>query len=244
MKSALYFCRVMHRRVQPEYSFRHPIYMFLLDLDEVAASHSRLLAFNRAGLFSFRDSDHFRFAPGDSRSTREKVGAFLGERPEKIFLLTNLRVLGYTFNPVSFFFCEMQDGRTEVLVEVNNTYGEQKPFLVNAGTASLQQKNFYVSPFIRHDRSFYFSLQRPAASLRINISAVSAGGNLIMKGILTGRAAPLTARGLLTAFFRYPFVTLKIIALIHWHAFRLYMKGVPHFGKAETDQKLKELNHV
>jgi DUF1365 family protein len=242
--SSLYTARVMHHRFSPEYRFNHSVCMFLLDLDEMAKGTPWLLGFNRPGLFTFRDKDHFRFRRDRALSTRQKVDEYFGERPLRVQLLTNLRILGYTFNPVSFYFCDFSDGRTEVLVEVNNTYGEQKPYLVRANTPDVQQKSFYVSPFIRHDRSFRFRIARPGRTLRIEISAVSADNRLIMKGVLAGRQQNLSNTALAAAFLRFPFVTLKIIALIHWHALRLYWKGVPHFGKAETDQKLKELNNV
>lgn len=231
--SSLYFCRLMHHRLEPEYRFRHSLCIFLIDLDETRFD-SWLLGLNRAALFSFRDEDHFRFTDQAGLTTRQKVDRFLGERPERVELLTNLRVAGYTFNPVSFYFCHFNDGRTEVLVEVNNTYGEQKPFLVRAGQPLTHTKDFYVSPFIRHDRSFRFKISKPSGRLAVEISAVTAEGRLILKGVLCGRRREISSWSVLGAFLRYPFYTLRIIALIHWHAFRLYLKGVPHFAKAES----------
>jgi DUF1365 family protein len=36
----------------------------------------------------------------------------------------------------------------------------------------------------------------------------------------------LTDRGLLQMLVRHPFVTQKTIGMIHWHAFRLWLRGV------------------
>ncbi len=43
----------------------------------------------------------------------------------EIWLQTFPRVLGYVFNPVSFWLCHDRDGLLRaVLAEVNNTFGE------------------------------------------------------------------------------------------------------------------------
>ena len=42
-----------------------------------------------------------------------------------MFVLTHLHYLGYSFNPISLYYCYGEDGRVnKVLAEVNNTFGE------------------------------------------------------------------------------------------------------------------------
>ncbi|MCE9599187.1 MAG: DUF1365 domain-containing protein [Spirochaetia bacterium] len=247
MKSSVYICRLKHTRTRPEYSFSHNIYMLALDLDEIAGNAPALLGFNRANVFSFRDRDHFRFESGTVQSTRTRINEYFQALnraiPTNVLLLTNLRVFGYVFNPVSFYFCTFESDRPAILVEVNNTYGEQKPFLLDHLPQS-RRKNFYVSPFIRNDMNFYFHIRKPSSNLRIEISSQTSDQKTIMRGTIAGIQKRLSTIRLLGLLFQFPFLTLRIIALIHWHALRLYLKGVPHFSKKQSDAQLRENQNV
>ena len=75
-------------------------------------------------------------------------------------LVTNLRVLGYVFNPASFFLCRDAAGELRVVVvEVHNTYGERHLYTLRAGErrrrgppfVGSMDKAFFVSPFIDID---------------------------------------------------------------------------------------------
>ncbi|MGA6932448.1 MAG: DUF1365 family protein, partial [Pseudolabrys sp.] len=48
----------------------------------------------------------------------------------------------------------------------------------------------------------------------------------VMNALLTGARRDLTDRNLLNVFLAIPFVTLKVIAAIHWEALRLWLKGI------------------
>jgi DUF1365 family protein len=56
---------------------------------------------------------------------------------------------------------------------------------------------------------------------------------------LHGPARPLRDRTLAWFAVKYPLLTLQVITLIHWHALRLYLKGLPWFRKAarRADQR-------
>lgn len=254
--SSLYDVSIYHKRyVHTSNAFRYRMFLFALDLDELAGLPRRLAGFgvNRFNLFSFYNRDHFKWRPdaGDAtpRELVERQLADLGAafKPARITLVTSLRILGYVFNPVSFFYCYDGDDRLRyVLAEVNNTYLEQKPFLVemDAGaqtTRALAQKNFYVSPFIRYDTDFSFVFQRPGERLYVRIDSL-ASNELILKAVLSGERRPLTARALLSAFARFPFATLRVIYLIHRQALRLWLRKTPYFGKAWSDEKIQETN--
>ena len=51
---------------------------------------------------------------------------------------------------------------------------------------------------------------------------------------LTGERKPLTNLNLIWYGIRFPFITLKIITLIHWNAIRLWLKKIPYHKKAEN----------
>ena len=81
-------------------------------------------AVNRRGLVSFHDRDHF-----DGGPVKQEVLRLAGDpRIERVLCLTQLRVLGYVFNPVSFYWCYRGDGTLScVVAELNNTFGERLP---------------------------------------------------------------------------------------------------------------------
>ena len=127
--------------------------------------------------------------------------------------------------------------RSEVsVVQVGNTFGELKPYLVPLGAGQFRvrvPKHFYVSPFSDLDLAFDFRLDPPGERLRVLIDDYS-GETKTLVSSLTGKHLALTLGNLLLLTIKYPLVTLKIIALIHWEAFRLWLKGIPH--------RLKEAN--
>jgi len=136
MPSSLYNCRVFHNRLSPRpYRFTSRLFMWHLDLDEVDALCRSItfLSHNRFNLYSFRDDDHLHLGHPTLRANIEAYLKREGvrEHPARITLLTNLRTFGHVFNPVSFFFChDAQDQPLAVIVEVHNTFGELKPFLL------------------------------------------------------------------------------------------------------------------
>ena len=241
MNSCLYECRVMHHRLSPrEYHFEHRIFLFSLDLDEVDDIAKKVWGFghNTRAIYAFNDRDHL--APG-AHPVRQKVMAFIREQgasipgDARIQLITLPRVLGYIFNPVSFYFIYTSGGDPLCsVIEVGNTFREIKPFLASRlhGTEFHLRtpKHFYVSPFSSLDTEFDFRLRLPGGRLDIHIHDYLAG-QLTLVSSLIGSRSPLTSGQLAWFSLKYPFITLKVIFLIHWHAFVLWLKRFPFFAK-------------
>jgi DUF1365 family protein len=169
----------------------------------------------------------------------------------RVVLLTLPRVFGYLFNPVSFYFCFDRAGEpVAALAEVTNTFREMKPFVLGpdcrapaaagAGFTMRTPKHFYVSPFTDMDVAFDFTLRVPADRLAIQIDDYTAGARTLTSA-LTGTRRPLTDRALAWFTLKYPLITLRVIALIHWHALRLYLKRVPWFRKAARPAEQRDL---
>jgi DUF1365 family protein len=240
--SCLYECTVMHRRIHPrEHQFLYRIFLFLLDLDELPALQAEIPLFSvdNPNLYSLRKEDYFQFSSG---GLRENIGIFLEsegfhEKPHRIRLLTLPRLLGYTFNPVSIFFCDDEAGQPLVsVIQVGNTFGELKPFLVpleNGRFHARKPKNFYVSPFSGLDLAFDFRFDLPGNRLGVWIDDY-AGEQKTLISTLTGSREELTTGNLARLSVKYPLVTLKVILLIHWEALRLWRKRVPHHRKEEA----------
>jgi hypothetical protein len=157
----------------------------------------------------------------------------------QITLVTNLRVLGYVFNPASFYLCRDGDGRLEaVIVEVHNTHGERHLYTLRpaggngeAFSASMD-KEFYVSPFISSEGRYQVTVRDEPGGLRIGIN-LRQDGELVLATSLVLARRPLTTRSLAWMLVRHPFITHGTIAMIHWHALRLFRRGVrfhPHGG--------------
>jgi len=253
MNSAIYKALVSHTRTKPiKNRFQYEVCTFFLDLQELndLDGESFLFRRNKFGLFSFYDKDHLQFGKTD---VYENVKEFLfasgiKDRIGKIFLLTNLRILGYVFNPVSFYFCFSESGTLLCSVpEVGNTFGEIKPYLglvksQSKGTIADPQihlrvkKNFYVSPFIPLDSEFEFRLNLPDEELKIGVDSWEEGERVLTTSFL-GKKIPFSDKNLFILCCQYPFITVKIIALIHWQAIRLWIRKIPYIKKNENQDK-------
>ena len=158
---------------------------------------------------------------------------------EKIMLMTHVRVLGYVFNPVSFYFCFDGGGRPSYLVaEVGNTFGEQKPFYLgpdrceNGVFRDRQTKYYYISPFADLDTDLDFHVEVPGETLNIGVDGWR-GGEKFFISAMAGRRKEFSDQNLFCYALRYPLVTLQVIGMIHWHAFRLWLLGAPHHRKED-----------
>lgn len=250
MNSCLYKATVMHHRMEPKkHRFHYQVFMFYIDLDELDLLRKKLLLFsrNRFNFFSFRDKEHLQLPinnPDRSKTTKEQILKFLEQNgcslPQpRIMLLTNLNVLGYNFNPVSFYY--VFDKNNEVVcavAEVSNTFGEMKAYFLGpdqkkeSGFELVTPKYFYVSPFIDHDASFDFKLPVPGEKLSIRIDDIKEGRRFFIS-TLSGVKKEINNQRLFLYSLRFPLLTLRIITLIHWNALLLWFKKIPYHKKSE-----------
>lgn len=259
----------MHHRLAPKkHSFWYNVYMFYIDLDELETLNKKLrwFSYNRFNLFSFRDKDHLVLETKAERlktevdnsqishlSVKQQITAYLKSHNVeigngKIMLLTNLAVLGYNFNPVSFYFCFDENNHPLCAVgEISNTYHEMKMFFFGKdeleGNMFKQrvQKHFYVSPFIDLDDFFDFNLKIPSHKLSIQIDDYDKAGNRFFISSLNGLQKPLTNATMLRCFFAIPMIPLCIMWLIHWQAFKLWVKKIKFHPKAANQHLQKDV---
>ncbi len=229
MRSALYAGTVMHARRSPRGNvFRYPVYMTLIDLAELPELDRRLPLFgwNRRALTSFHDADHL-----DVHALLAEHGVDLGEGG-RIQVLTNLRVLGYVFNPVSFWWCRRGDGTTAcVVAEVNNTFGERLPYVLfpqdgadaRGRLVFETDKRLHVSPFMSMDQTYTWWLSEPGPRLSVRMD-VHEPGSRDFHATLTARRVPLTPSSLRAALARYPLMPAAVTWRIHRQALRLWLK--------------------
>lgn len=242
---AVYAGRLRHRRFRPRpHAFTYDLFMAWLDIDRIpeAMAVSRLTSVNRFNWAAFDDRDH----TGDpARPLRERVaasardaGLTLPDGP--IYLLTHLRYLGYAFNPISFYYCYDTAGTlAAVMGEVHSTFGEERCSWIDAratrtptGLRHRTPKTMRVSPFMPMAVDWEFVLTEPGESLVAHMNAflhTEAGAAPCFDATLTLTRRPWTASIIRRALARHPFMTGKVIAAIHWEAFRLWLKGTPHY---------------
>jgi len=250
MKSAFYDCSVMHQRLVPKrHRLEHRIFMFYLDLDELDAVSRklRLFAVNRPSLYAFYDKDHLESEPGATRGNATafmQANGLLPDGAHHVRLLTHPRMLGHVFNPISiFYFFDANDEPLAALAEVGNTFGEQKPFALpfNPATRRFElqtQKDFYVSPFSDVDDAFDFRIDLPGDTTRWAVDTSRGDQKTLISG-LKGKRLEIGLARMLALTARYPFVTLRVIALIHWHALLLWLKRTRFYWKESKPEHQK-----
>ncbi|WP_426195742.1 DUF1365 domain-containing protein [Massilia sp. DWR3-1-1] len=248
----LCFGRVGHRRLRPVVNaFSYRAYYLRLPLRALGQAQlkSRLFSRNRFNVLSFYDADH-----GDGASTLlDWIGTLLRaegieDADGEVWLQTMPRVLGYVFNPVSFWFCHRADGALRaVLCDVRNTFGERHCYLLDDGAviadgAELHaRKVFHVSPFNPVAGEYRFRFVRTALATGAgertgaSIDYGDADGTLLHTSI-GGLSRPLNDRSVALAFFAYPMQSLGVMLRIHYQALRLFLKRAPFYPKPAPPQ--------
>jgi DUF1365 family protein len=224
MRSALYLGHLMHARndAHARRAFRYPIYTACLALDELPAlaRSLRLFSYNRPNLFSIYDRDY----------TTPLA------QPAPARVVTQLRVVHYVFNPVSFFLRYGADGElASAVAEVNNNYGGRHAYALGPAEQTgpgryRVEKRFFVSPFLHGPATYDFDVDAPldGPAMRIGMRVRRPDdGATVFVARLEGRRVPLTDLTLARAALRYPLMTLQVIGLIYWEALRMHLAGVP-----------------
>ncbi len=243
----LCFGQVRHKRLRPVVNaFEYRTYYLRLPLRAPGAGIPRcaLFSHNRFNLLAFHDADH-----GDGTTPLvEWIDALLrkegvSDADGEIWLQAMPRVLGYVFNPVSFWFCHRADGELRaVLCDVRNTFGERHFYLLDNGadipngSELSARKLFHVSPFCAVEGSYRFRFMRVARARQMaerTLACIDYGDadGLLLQTSVSGLGAPIGNASVAAAFFKYPLLTLGVVVLIHIQALRLWLKRVPFHSK-------------
>jgi len=253
--------QVRHVRLRPtRHAFHYSAYFLMLPMRHLQAlsaehpspgtSNRTALSINKPGMLSFFDADH-----GDGRLP-EKGGALtwieelladenIHDAKGEIWLQTFPRVWGYTFKPVSFWYCHRSDNTlAAILAEVHNTFGERHCYLLpepKFGRTGHAKKVFHVSPFCevagQYDFRFMRTLQGEFERVVARVDHGDESGPLIQTSI-SGALVPATREEIRRTLWRYPLFTFAVMFRIHWHALLLWFKNVPFFSKPEPPCQL------
>lgn len=241
---------VRHARLRPaSNAFAYGVFFLMLPMRALARDPQMLtIPRNRRGLISFVDADHGD-GRADSLSWVEQLlhAEGIDDVDGEIWLQTFPRVLGYVFNPVSFWYCHRADGElAAVVAEVNNTFGQRHCYVLRPhprrraiawGQELRADKVFHVSPFCRVDGGYRFRFLRSDRGSGPRMVACidhdDAQGPLLTTSI-SGTLAPLTRASAARAFAAHPLHSVGVIARIHWQALRLWLKRVPFHSLPDT----------
>ena len=245
--SAIYEGRVRHRRHAPRaHAFEYRMAQLYLDLDEVDAVFRErwLWSVERPNLASFRRRD-FLGDPAQplAEAVRDRVERAVGERPGgPVRLLTHLRYAGYSFNPVSFYYCHAADGALHSIVaEITNTpWKERHAYVLPIESAQVRgralhwrfPKTFHVSPFMPMDCEYDWRLTVPGDDLLVGMKVIRDGLGTF-DATLNFKRRALSGGSLARVLWRYPLMTAQVVGAIHWQALRLWLKRVPLHTKPQ-----------
>ena len=241
VQASIGFGVVRHTRLRPAaHAFAYPTYFLMLPMRSLRTQTSGVLAMNRFAPISFFDCDH-----GDGRGPQtggalawldaELVRHGVLDADGEAWLHCYPRVWGFTFKPVSFWYCHRADGSLRaILVEVNNTFGERHCYLLDAprlGAELGADKVFHVSPFAAVEGAYRFRFmvtpQRDRTVARVDWH--DALGPVLQTSV-SGRLEPICVRNLRRAAWGYPLMTVALVARIHWQALQLWRSAFLSFA--------------
>lgn len=236
---------VMHRRHGPvKHGFRYPVFACLLPMDRLETVRLPLFSLDRFNLLAWHARDHGRRDGSDPLPwLREQLARHgVTEANGEVWLQTFPRVLGFVFNPVSFWYCFDGERRLRaVLAEVSNTFGERHNYLIahpdqrpiEADDEFACDKVFHVSPFFPVDGRYCFRISLAEGSASVRIDYGGAEGERLVATI-AGALRPWSAAALRQALLTHGWMTLGVVARIHWQAARLFFgRGVRFFRKPQ-----------
>ena len=233
--------KIYHKRLFPkENQFRYKLYYLVFSIKKLSKlSRGFLFRINKFGLISFFEKDHFLVKNSYNNIKKILLENNLCFELEDVMLMTMPRVLGYVFNPVSFWFClDKESNLMSVLVEVRNTFGESHNYLCyNYDQRKIEQndiicvdKIFHVSPFISRqgEYKFKFLYKKNSKKIGVWIDYHDKKGQKLLVTSIIGRTDTYSSKNLLKCLLFYPLSNLKTIIMIHWQALKLFQKGIKY----------------
>ena len=247
--SSIYNGTVIHKRFKPKiHFFKYKVFSILIDISEINLLDKtlKIFSYNKFNIISFYDEDH---GPRDGTSVKEWVIKNLQDnqidtQDIKIKLLCYPRIFGFVFNPLSIFFIYNKKSELiSILYEVKNTFDEQHTYIFknkeNKNTIKHTcKKKFHVSPFIEMNCTYFFKILKPGDKISVIIDQYDEEGKLLYAS-QDGSRIELNNKNLFLSYLKHPLMTFKIIAAIHFEAFKLWIKGIKFIKK-----KLKIKNNI
>ncbi|MDC0534305.1 DUF1365 domain-containing protein [Francisellaceae bacterium] len=237
--------KVYHKRHFPKVNaFSYTTYYLQLPLNIIDKVKSTFkLGLNKPGLMGFYNKDHgYKNNDNLNEWLEDQYKAVDKQVGKNNILITMPRILGYVFNPVSFWLSmENNNNLKSVLCEVNNTYGETHNYIcceengaaINSNKYYELEKRFHVSPFLERAGSYRFKFDITEKHVRITIKLYDENNQLKLTTSMSGKQQQLTTLRALIYYLTIPLMTVKVVALIYWQAIKLKIMGLPFINKPQ-----------
>jgi len=238
---------IMHHRFFPKKNhFDYKSTYISFPISQIGQLKKSLFSLNKFNFFGFYNSDYGNKDAGDLRGWLDQI---LKENNinniKEIILVTHPRVLGYVFNPVSFWLCfDGENHLIAVLSEVNNTCGQKHSYLcfkedlepIKSNDLLEAKKEFYVSPFMKIEGKYKFRFELTHSQVNFFINYL-VDGRIKLSTSLKCHFQEFNNRNLLLRFLKMPFFTFKTVILIHYQAIKLYLKSIKYYKCPEDNKK-------
>jgi DUF1365 family protein len=241
MDSAIYQGRVVHQRNSPKHhQFDYELFMMYVDLDELPHLFTKHTLWNvdKPALANFKRADHYGDPKVDlATSIRQLIKESTSSNVEgPIRLLTHFRYFGYTFNPLSLYYCYDKSGTevTHVVAEVSNTPWNERHCYVLEGESKQgtfvtkdHDKCFHVSPFMDLNMSYHWEISIPTENLSVRIENYR-DNEVLFHAALDLKRHEITQKTLMQTLLNFPLMSYKVTAAIYIQALRLWLKGIKY----------------
>jgi DUF1365 family protein len=235
---AMYDVRIAHTRRTPvRNAFEYGAYLWLVDLDDVAAGRlvqgGPLPRWLR-GQVRFEAADHVGDPGASIKDNVLAVARAHGiDDVHRVLMLASARTgagrASHVFNPLTVHWCYRADGTLACLIaEVHNTYGGRHVYVLQPDAAGRAQadKEFYVSPFLAVRGRYLMRFSPPGERLLITMALRQDGGTPFTAR-MEGTARPATTRAVVGAVLRRPMMSLRVSALIRLQGGKLWLRRLP-----------------
>ena len=251
----LIYANVVHQRNFPKINkFLYKVFYICFDISKINNLTRNFFSINKFNFLSFYQKDH---GNRDGSNLEAWIRNLLYERNlndcvKKIFLFTHPRILGYVFNPVSFWFCvDEENNLRAVLFEVNNTFNQHHSYLVyndNHQIITNDQwfncdKKFYVSPFFEIVGNYKFRVNFSENKIAVWIDYFIEGKKTLLTSVISYDIMPFTKSRITSIIVKSPLLVFKVIFLIHWQALKLFLKKIKFVTNPNKISKNISTNH-
>lgn len=242
MSHFFYEGEIYHKRFHPKkHSFTYPFFLLGINVEDLKSLKTRYFGFNRFNIFSFYPKEHFGKSDDFHANIQELLNKFNLQKPQKMHFFTLPRIMGFVFNPISVLMLFEDDKPYFMLVEVHNYNGGRIVYPVPLHVKNASQyigearKDMYVSPFLRRDGVYTFTLGYTKEKISLHIVLHEDEQKKLIASF-NGEAKEFSSKNILGLFCRHTFLTFFVVTRTLYQSLKLFLKGLKWYSVTPQDQ--------